>query len=173
MSATFDLRGVTRVAPALSPARLCLLFSTVPGLRSGPGTTPEGALFLWLADLLARHSPLPPEHQALVLVKLGAGVCAAGRRIWEVLAAYESGQRPPQVPTAHLTVWDRRYVSLTGHAATLDLRAARDVEDMPRAPLLVESYNLTTLFTRNRAKMVRDARRAQEGSDAGRDSPPH
>ena len=169
----FDLKGVTAVAPALSRARLSLLFSIVPGMADGPGKVkPEGAFYLWLADFLARHSELPADQQGLVLVELAAAILDLGRRLWAELSKYEAGERPPRLPGLHLIVWDRRYVSLSGHPGLLDLREARQIDKLPRAALLVESCDLTTLFTRNRAKMVRNQdRQAKGASDAGRTRP--
>lgn len=159
----FLLADVVAVTQALTPARVRTL---LPG--AGKQITSGEALFLWLADSLATLTQLPADQQDLLLTEFKPRLEDVGRRLWRTLLTYETGQPATDVLAAHLVVWDRRLASLSGKEGFLNLQKAEWEAELKQAPLLSEALDLTTLFTRNRARMTMRAARREGGKDARR-----
>lgn len=157
----WELGLATGVTYTLTPAKVFCLLRAVLGwkdVRPDDLIRPGEALVLWVADLLARDEPVTADQIQYLLHEFHGGINDYGRRLWKVLEEYEkNGRTDADMISGHLSIYDHHYARLTGSEAILDLQKAITVPSIPQAPLKVVAYDLTTLFTSCRAKMVKRA----------------
>jgi hypothetical protein len=155
----WDLGLTTGVTHTLTPPRVFYLLRAILGwknVRSDDLIRPGEALVLWVADLLARDEPISADQITYLLHEFHGGISDFGRRLWKILEEYESkGSTTADMLSGHLSIYDYHYARLAGSETILDLQKAVQIPAIPQAPLKVVAYDLTTLFTSYRAKMVK------------------
>jgi hypothetical protein len=156
----FTIHAVSEVTHTLTPAKrhrlLRLLGRTEERLDDGNiELTPAQALVLWTADALMVRTALPLDQQDFLLEELHRTIADIGRRIWLTLEKFEEKDERGDVITAHLMLWDSRFVSVSGKSGYLDLQKAVWLTKLDRAPLWTQSCDLTTLFISYRARMAK------------------
>ena len=127
------------------------------------GYTAGEALLLWLAEYWHRKK-FRYDRTDLILDQFREQIRKIGDELWLPLAELEQKGWPSdkaKFPSAILWVWDERYASISGEQCFLDLELAKPVMKLPAAPLQMTGLDLTALFMRCRASMLKPKR--QEG----------
>jgi hypothetical protein len=166
----FAAEDVLAAAPRLTPASYRHILRCVLASPEAKNLSPGGALILWLADHLATDDPaMPTDQQALVIDEFKGHLLDFGAQLWKVLEPFEAVGKRNDVPAANLTLWDHHYVSMTNHGGYLDLHTGVWLAVLSTAPLVISAVDLTTLFIRSRATMLkmRTQRECKEARNEG------
>lgn len=136
----------------------------VSGHQSDLG--PEWALCIWLADMLHACEGLRTEQTNLLLRVWRDDLSAHANRLSETLDVPDTEDAPESIQGLRIVINDCRYVVIEGAAEFLDMTTGQRVREMPRPALRNVFYNITEMFIRNRARMVR-VQRSREEAQSG------
>jgi hypothetical protein len=116
----------------------------------------EKVVLLWVTDLLLVNRVVSTAGVEFIVATLGAALEAEGAKFFVDIS---EGQFNSLV--AHLTIGDRRIVSMSGLSDVLDLGTGLTITTLYVPPLEVITYNLRRLFVtyyRRYTRAVEDAR---------------
>ncbi len=99
------------------------------------------ALYVWLTSTLSNRKPLRDTERRLLMSHFKRSILLAGDDIGKALSA-----KAEKMPVYVLSVADNTMAGFTHGEGWLDLRTGDDVENLPRPPIELVSYNLTALF---------------------------
>jgi NAD-dependent SIR2 family protein deacetylase len=134
-----------RCLRATSQVKAKCLLSAVGQSDVEAELSPGQALYLWLADHMARRPLLLPECRELILGELAKDIVEYGNNLARELVKRDK-KEVDKLPVCMIVVSNGTHLTMSGRAGFLSLATGEWVEGVKTFPAETLSYNLAGIY---------------------------